>query len=339
MVETQTTGLGYDQVLLVPAESHVLPNTVSLKTKISANFTLNIPMIAEATGTESDERVAPMAQLGGLGVIAAAATVAEEVAVLTKVKQTSVETEKFPQALVDQQGRLMAGVEVWLAEQAATEERVAELVKAGADAIFFYLKQAVDAEAIATIKAVRASHPALLIVVGVVEDAAVAAALYQAGADSVLAGRAVDSNLPNNNTFPFLTVTMAIATAAAEFGGTVLAVGGINYSGDIVKAIAGGANAIMANQILQGEVLAADGSTSAVPMTVADAVFQALGGLRSGMGYTGAGSVDELIEKGQFVQISDNGLQESHPHDVQITKQAPNFHEREGVNNYTFFEG
>ncbi|MCT0012987.1 IMP dehydrogenase, partial [Weissella cibaria] len=109
-----------------------------------------------------------------------------------------------------------------------------------------------------------------------------------------------------------VTTTLAFAELAAEFDAAVILGAGIRYSGDIVKAIAAGAIATMVDdQIMTGDLT--------------DNLFQIAGGLRSGMGYTGAATINQLREEAQFVQITAAGLAESHPHDVELTKDAPNY--------------
>ena len=105
---------------------------------------------------------------------------------------------------------------------------------------------------------------------------------------------------------------MAVAEVASEFDAGVVLGAGIRYSGDIVKALAAGAVAIMVDTDIIGD-------------TPADDLFQIAGGLRSGMGYTGSATIDDLRLNAQFVQITAAGLAESHPHDVELTKSAPNY--------------
>lgn len=320
---TEIMGLGYDQVLLVPGASNVLPHTVSLATQLADNFTLNIPLIAEANGTATDSRVAATALNGGLGVIAEQEDIASQAAAVAAAKATVVDLDKYPKAFLDAQGRVRVAAEVWLTTGA--QERVAELVAAGADAIFFYLQAGLNKETNDIVKAVRKAFPTTFIAVGVVEDQGIAGALYQDGVDAVIAGRSVDSQLPNNALYPFLTTTMAIAEVAADYDKAVIATGGVHYSGDVVKAISAGADAILVADLLKGEVLEADGTFAGGDMSIDDAIFQADGGLRAGMGYTGSSTIVDLKLTAQFVQITDNGLRESHPHDVEITKIAPNY--------------
>ena len=172
---------------------------------------------------------------------------------------------------------------------------------------------------------------------------------------------------------PQITAIYDAASVAREYGKTIIADGGIKYSGDIVKALAAGGNAVMLGSMFSGTTEAPGevfedhgkkykayrgmGSVGAMAQShgssdryfqggvneanklvpegiearveykgdVADIIFQMVGGLRSGMGYCGAGDIQTLIDNAQFVQITNAGLRESHPHDVQITKAAPNY--------------
>jgi IMP dehydrogenase/GMP reductase len=321
--ETTFHGLGYDQVLLVPGASNVLPHTVSLTTQLAPQLSLNIPLIAEAVSPATDARAIPVALSGGMGVVAAQADIALQVAEVRRVKETTVDIQAHPKAAVDAQGRLRVAAEVWVDEDAA--QRVAALVEAQVDALFLYLREDVTASVVAQLEAIRAQYPEAVLAVGVVEQPDVAAQLYQLGVNIVLAGRSVNSPLPNDVTYPFLTVTLGIAEVAAQYEGTVIAVGGVHYSGDVVKAIAAGADAALVSDLLKGSTLADDGTVTGGDLSVEDGIFQTDGGLRAGMGYTGSASIEALQLDGQFVQITDNGLRESHPHDVEITKQAPNY--------------
>ena len=155
---------------------------------------------------------------------------------------------------------------------------------------------------------------------------------------------------------------------AAKYGIPVIADGGIKYSGDIVKALAAGANVVMVGSLVAGckespgeyelyqgrqfkvyrgmgslaamgkgssdryfqadaRKLVPEGVEGRVPFKgpLADTIYQMLGGLRAGMGYTGCANIPELHEKAQFIRITGAGLKESHPHDIQITKEAPNY--------------
>ena len=169
---------------------------------------------------------------------------------------------------------------------------------------------------------------------------------------------------------PQLTAVYDCASAAKEYGKTIIADGGIKYSGDIVKALAAGGHAVMLGSMLAGtdespgefeiyqgrrfKTYRGMGSLAAMEKgssdryfqskneanklvpegiegrvaykgSVSDIIFQMLGGLRSGMGYCGCANLKELREEAQFIRMSGAGLVESHPHDVQITKESPNY--------------
>lgn len=148
--------------------------------------------------------------------------------------------------------------------------------------------------------------PPLTIMAGPVADAETARRLFETGIDLVKV-----APLPGQPVYT-VTTTMAVAEVASEFDAGVVLGAGIRYSGDIVKALAAGAVAVMVDTDIIGD-------------TPADDLFQIAGGLRSGMGYTGSATIDDLRLNAQFVQITAAGLAESHPHDVELTKSAPNY--------------
>ncbi|CAH1850118.1 IMP dehydrogenase [Convivina praedatoris] len=310
MTQENQPGLGYDEVLLVPAASNVLPHTVSLATKLN-QFGLKTPLMANGQADGANDYVLPMALAGGLSVITATDDVSQQVKAIETVKEYVVATDQAAEALVGDDGKLQVAAELWLASDAS--QRLQALVAAGVDAVVLYLNQTLTTEMLTEIKSLHAQAPEVLWLVGVIEDPKAARQLYEAGMDGVIAGRSVDSQLPNNSHYPFLTVTMGIAEVAADLDKAVVAGSGVHYSGDVVKALAGGADAVLITDYLAGDE------------APADAIFQIDGGLRAGMGYTGSKDVPALKQAAQFVQITDNGLRESHPHDVEITKQAPNY--------------
>ncbi|GAP02282.1 inosine-5-monophosphate dehydrogenase [Fructobacillus pseudoficulneus] len=309
-------GLGYDETLLVPAASNVLPHMVDLKTSLG-DLALNNPLAGATLNPDANatDLVLAIAQSGGLGLVAASEKIADQVAAVEAVKQSAVDLDKNPQTLTDAAGRYALGAEIWLT--ADVKERALALVDAGVAALFLYLNGDFNDEAAAQIKDLKAAVPTVALAVGTVEDPAVAEKLYDLGVDAVIAGRSINSKQADDIHFPFLTTVMGVAAVATPLQKAVVAQGGIHYSGDVVKALAAGADLVMVSDYLVKEE---------VP---ADAVFQIDGGLRAGMGYTGSHTVLDLKEKAQFVQITDNGLKESHPHDVEITKKAPNYVEQE----------
>lgn len=285
MMETEVAGLSLDQVLLVPSESNVLPNAVSLATNLSADVQEALPVIGAPTMTDLGMAQA-FAENGALAVLPAGGTQLQDV-----------------QTMVADDEATLVGVEV-LNEVDAFETAVM-LHAAGAKLIDFVLDDNLD-QAIESLRLLAQQVPPLTIMAGPVADAETARRLFETGIDLVKV-----APLPGQPVYT-VTTTMAVAEVASEFDAGVVLGAGIRYSGDIVKALAAGAVAIMVDTDIIGD-------------TPADDLFQIAGGLRSGMGYTGSATIDDLRLNAQFVQITAAGLAESHPHDVELTKSAPNY--------------
>ncbi len=369
-------GLTFDDVLMVPAPSDVTPNTVSTKTELTPTLTLNIPILSAAMDTVTESRLAiRLAQLGGLGVVHKNMLIEQQAAEVKRVKDAPVDLGLNPNAAVDANGRLLVAGAVGVTND--TLDRVAAMVEAGVDAIVLDSAHGHSTGVLRKVTEVREAFPELNIIAGNIATGAGAAALYDAGADVVKVGIGPGSicttRVVAGTGVPQVTAIIEAATTAAQYGKTIVADGGIKWSGDIVKAIAAGGNAVMLGSMLAGtdetpgEVLedsttgkkfkAYRGMGSIAAMengskdryfqgevkevnkmvpegiearteykgTLADVVFQLIGGLRSGMGYTGSASIKDLVEKGQFIQITNAGLIESHPHDVEITVSGPNY--------------
>ena len=285
MMETEVAGLSLDQVLLVPSESNVLPNAVSLATNLSADVQEALPVIGAPAMTDLGMAQA-FAANGALAVLPAGGTQLQDV-----------------QAMVADDEATLVGVEV-LNEVDAFETAVM-LHAAGAKLIDFVLDDNLD-QAIDTLRLLAQQVPPLTIMAGPVADAETARRLFETGIDLVKV-----APLPGQPVYT-VTTTMAVAEVASEFDAGVVLGAGIRYSGDIVKALAAGAVAVMVDTDIIGD-------------TPADDLFQIAGGFRSGMGYTGSATIDDLRLNAQFVQITAAGLAESHPHDVELTKSAPNY--------------
>ena len=285
MMETEVAGLSLDQVLLVPSESNVLPNAVSLATNLSADVQEALPVIGAPAMTDLGMAQA-FAENGALAVLPAGGTQLQDV-----------------QTMVADDEATLVGVEV-LNEVDAFETAVM-LHAAGAKLIAFVLDDNLD-QAIELLRLLAQQVPPLTIMAGPVADAETARRLFETGIDLVKV-----APLPGQPVYT-VTTTMAVAEVASEFDAGVVLGAGIRYSGDIVKALAAGAVAVMVDTDIIGD-------------TPADDLFQIAGGLRSGMGYTGSATIDDLRLNAQFVQITAAGLAESHPHDVELTKSAPNY--------------
>lgn len=277
---------------------------------------------------------------------------------------------EFPSAAKDQSGRLLVGAAVGVT--ADTAVRVEKLVNAEVDLIVIDTAHGHSKGVIDTVKSIRENYPDLDIVAGNVATAAAAEALFEAGADVVKVGIGPGSICTTRVVagvgVPQISAVYDCASVARRLGKTIIADGGIKYSGDIVKALAAGGHAVMLGSLLAGtsespgeteifqgrrfKVYRGMGSVAAmergskdryfqeeakklVPEGIegrmpykgplADTIHQLVGGIRSGMGYCGSKDLEALREEAQFIRMTGAGLQESHPHQVQITKEAPNY--------------
>lgn len=277
---------------------------------------------------------------------------------------------EFPNSAKDKQGRLLVGAAVGVTKD--TLKRAEMLVKANVDAIVLDTAHGHSAGVIDMVKQIRAAFPELTIIAGNVATADATRTLIEAGADVVKVGIGPGSICTTRVVagvgVPQITAIYDCATEARKLGKTIIADGGIKYSGDVVKALAAGGDAVMLGSLLAGttespgeteifqgrrfKVYRGMGSVAAmekgskdryfqedakkfVPEGIegrlpykgplADTVYQLLGGVRAGMGYCGTATLHDLKEKAQFIRMTGAGLRESHPHDVQITKEAPNY--------------
>jgi IMP dehydrogenase len=251
-------------------------------------------------------------------------------------------------------------------------ERVAALVEAKVDVIVVDSAHGHSKNILDTVRKIKAAYPQLQVIAGNIATGEAAKALIEAGVDAVKVGIGPGSicttRIIAGIGVPQVTAIMDAYEVAKQYGIPVIADGGIKYSGDMVKAIAAGANVCMMGSIFAGcdeapgdfelfqgrkyKVYRGMGSISAmengskdryfqtdakklVPEgvegrvaykgSVEDTVFQLVGGIRSGMGYNGTPDIESLKENGKFVKISAAALRESHPHDIHITKEAPNY--------------
>ena len=277
---------------------------------------------------------------------------------------------RYPNSARDADGRLLCGAAIGATGDVL--ERVAELVKAQVDVVALDSAHGHNQDVIEAVKRVKKAFPDLQLIAGNVATGEATRALIEAGADCVKVGMGPGSicttRIVAGIGVPQVTAVYDAACVAAKYDIPIIADGGIKYSGDIVKALAAGANVVMVGSLVAGceespgetelyqgrqfKVYRGMGSLAAmgqgsrdryfqqdqkklVPEGVegrlpykgplSDTIYQMVGGIRSGMGYTGCNSIEELHEKAQFVRITGAGLKESHPHDIQITKEAPNY--------------
>ena len=280
---------------------------------------------------------------------------------------------QYPNSAKDANGRLLVGAAVGVSVN--TLERVDALVKAKVDLIVVDSAHGHSQNIIKMVSKIKEIYPNLPLVAGNVATADATEALIDAGADVVKVGIGPGSicttRIVAGIGVPQLTAVMDCAERADKFGKKVIADGGIKYSGDITKAIGGGAAAVMIGSMLAGTLespgeieiyqgrsfkvyrgmgslpamacgskdryfqenakkLVPEGVEGRVPYrgALSDIVFQMCGGIKAGMGYCGTRTIDELRKNAQFVKISSASLVESHPHDISITKESPNYSPR-----------
>ena len=277
---------------------------------------------------------------------------------------------QYPNSARDERGRLLCGAAIGVT--ADILDRAKALIDAQVDVLVLDSAHGHSANIMRCVKMVKEAFPDTPVIAGNIATAEAAEALIQAGADALKVGIGPGSICTTRVVagigVPQITAVYDVACVAEKYGIPVIAEGGIKYSGDIVKALAAGANVVMlgsllagceeapgATEIFQGrqfkvyrgmgslgamecgskdryfqegaKKLVPEGVEGRVPYkgVVADTIFQLCGGIRSGMGYCGCKDIPTLHEKAKFVRITGAGLKESHPHDIYITKEAPNY--------------
>jgi len=363
-------GLTYDDVLLLPDASEVVPSEVDTKSFLTRGIQLDIPLVSAAMDTVTESAMAiAMAKLGGIGIIHRNLPIAEQVTHAKLVKGAG----------------LRVGAAVGVGDDGF--ERARSLIEVGADVVVVDTAHGHHRAVLDAIERIKKSYPEQEIIGGNVATRAGAQALINAGADAVKIGVGPGSICTTRVIagvgVPQVTAIMEAAKACKKADVPLIADGGLQYSGDIAKAIVSGADTVMLGSLLAGcdespgELLEVSGKKfkryrgmgslgamqsrgesksyskdrymqddvlsedKLVPEgiegkvayrgAVASVVHQLVGGLRSGMGYTGAPDISDLQRRGRLIQITSAGLQESHPHDVLDAADAPNYQkERHG---------
>ena len=281
-------------------------------------------------------------------------------------------SSKYPNSAKDKNGRLLCGAAIGVTADCML--RVEALVKAKVDVLSIDTAHGHSKGVLDKVREIRAAYPDIPLIAGNVATAAATHDLIEAGASCIKVGIGPGSNCTPRVVagigVPQLTAVSDCAREADKYGVTVIADGGIKYSGDIPKAIAAGASAVMLGSLFAGveespgdmeiyqgrsfkvyrgmgslgamaqahgssdryfqepdKKLVPEGVEGRVPYkgTLADAVYQLVGGLRSSMGYCGTPTIEALRQEGEFIRITGAGLTESHPHDISITKESPNY--------------
>ncbi len=279
-------------------------------------------------------------------------------------------SQKYPNSARDSQGRLIVGAAIGVTQDIL--ERAKALIDAKVDVLVLDSAHGHSKNIISAIKKVKEAFPETPVIAGNIATAEAAEDLIKAGADAIKVGIGPGSICTTRVVagigVPQITAIYDCAQVAKKYGIPLIADGGIKYSGDLVKAIAAGADVIMIGSLFAGceespgeceiyqgrqfkvyrgmgsiaamnkgskdryfqtntKKLVPEGVEGRVPYkgALCDTIYQLLGGIRSGMGYCGTKTIPELKENGKFVRITSAGLVESHPHDINITKEAPNY--------------
>ena len=285
-----------------------------------------------------------------------------------------LKSSEHPNASKDEQGHLRVGAAIGVGE--GTEERAELLAEAGVDVIVVDTAHGHSEGVLKRVEWVKKRFPNIDVIGGNIATATAAKALVDHGADGVKVGIGPGSicttRIVAGVGVPQITAVDNVAKALAASGVPLIADGGIRYSGDISKAIAAGANAVMLGGLFAGteeapgetvlyqgrsyksyrgmgslaamkdgaadryfqdsdsnvEKLVPEGIEGRVPYKgpVSAVIHQLMGGLRASMGYVGCATIEDMRARAEFVEISSAGMRESHVHDVQITKEAPNYH-------------
>lgn len=279
----------------------------------------------------------------------------------------------FPNACKDRLGRLRVAAAVGVGE--GTLGRVGALLEAGADLVVVDTAHGHSRNVLQIVRQIRKAHPKARIMAGNIATGTAARDLIEAGADALKVGIGPGSicttRVVSGVGVPQITAILNVAAVARPAGVPIVADGGVKFSGDVVKALAVGADAVMIGSLLAGTAespgeqilfegrvfksyrgmgslaamkkgskdryfqegvddpnkLVPEGIEGRVPFKgpVKDVIFQLVGGVRAGMGYAGCATIAELHASAEFVRVTGAGLRESHPHSVQITKEAPNY--------------
>ncbi len=277
---------------------------------------------------------------------------------------------QYPNSARDKSGRLLCGAAIGVTGDVL--DRVAALVDAQVDVLSLDSAHGHQKNIINCVKMIKEAFPNVPLIAGNIATSEAAEDLIAAGADCLKVGIGPGSICTTRVVagigVPQITAVYDVAKVASKHDIPVIADGGIKYSGDIVKALAAGANAVMLGSLLAGceeapgameiyqgrsfkvyrgmgslaamehgskdryfqsdaKKLVPEGVEGRVPYkgVLSDSIFQLVGGIHSGMGYCGCIDIDTLHDKARFVRITGAGLKESHPHDIYITKEAPNY--------------
>lgn len=373
-------GLTFDDVLLIPGYSDFKREQLSVETELTPTITLTTPLMASPMDTVCESTMAiALGQMGGMGIIHRNLSVEDQAAEVKQAKEAGV----------------TVGAAIGVSK--GYEPRLEALVAAGVDLIVLDSAHGYTSYMIDVLKKVKTTHPTLAVMAGNIATYDAAKAFIEAGADSLRVGMGpgaiCTTRIVSGMGIPQITAIMEVARAAEGTAVSVVADGGIKYSGDMVKALAAGAHAVMMGSYFasceespgehfelhakdiparfksivdakqpdklyqfksyrgmgsigamqhgakiksedeyhgksyKDRVLVAEGVEGLVPVkgSVKQLVDQAVGGIKSGMYYVGVKTIKQLQQTGQFIQITQASLTESHPHDILVTNPGENY--------------
>jgi len=357
-MEAIKEALTFDDVLLLPRFSKVLPSETNISVNLSKNIKLKTPFLSSAMDTVTESAMAiAMAQSGGIGVIHRN----------LDIKKQSKEVEKVKKK------KLFVGAAIGTSLNDLT--RTKSLVDSGVDLIVIDTAHGHSEKVLKTLSKVKKTNYKIPICVGNIATSEAAKKLYNSGADIIKVGIGPGSICTTRMVagvgVPQLTAVMDAVEVCRKASIPVISDGGIKYSGDLAKAIAAGADCAMlgslfagtdespgevflhqgrsyksyrgmgsmgamargsADRYFQEEVLdqkkfVPEGIEGQVPYKgpISAVVHQLVGGLKAAMGYTGNANIIDMQTKSKFLRITNAGLRESHVHDVTITREAPNY--------------
>lgn len=381
-------GLTFDDVLLLPRHSEVLPKDVCLTIRLTSEIELKSPLVSAAMDTVTEAKLAiALAQEGGLGIIHKNMPIQTQITEVKKVKNfengvlrnadliTAKDLQKAkekPLTSKDKRGQLRVGAAIGVGPDA--KERAIALIEAGADILCIDTAHGHSQQVIDSVRWLKKEHPEIPLIAGNIATADAAEALANAGADVIKVGVGPGSicttRIITGVGVPQITAIMQVANALQGRPVSIIADGGIRYSGDLCKALAAGAQAVMIGSLFAGTEEAPGkielyqgqsyktyrgmGSLGAMQQGSSDRYFQEssessklvpegiegripykgplptiihylLGGVRAGMGYLGSRTIPELHQKAQFIKLTAAGMRESHVHNVNMSKEAPNY--------------
>ena len=351
----------FDDLLLVPQYSEVLPAEAILKTKLTKNISIFMPILSAAMDTVTEEEMAYTLFInGGAGVVHKNMTPKDQAKIIKNVKLRAKNLES--------KGAI--GGAVGTSEKEI--ERAKSLIEAGADFVVVDTAHGHSKKVLDMVEFLKNNYD-IDIIAGNIASGEAAEDLIKRGADALKVGIGPGSicttRIVAGVGVPQITAIDDVVSVAKKYDIPVIADGGIKFSGDIVKALAAGASSVMLGSIFAGTDEAPGdimdingvkyksyrgmGSLGAMEKgssdryfqnksqgkfvpegiegitkykgSVKDIIYQLLGGLKSGMGYLGAKTIADLSKNAVFVEISNQGLKESHVHDVMISKEAPNY--------------